>query len=241
MQNWKVDMMSALGESVSFGRFLTEPLEWGKWSAFAHNRYLEEAAVQARPGSVAQKKAFFEEHYGRKKKRKSEDHSAAADDSRGLEVSAEEDASRTTSSAESSCMTDQALAPGDEETGVMDCGAPCVSHEAESSCMTDQAPAPGDEETGVMDCGAPCASHEPVGVAEELASITDAVSPCRMDAPVDELCYLEGGNVQVAGAVLESQEMKHLCSSNLMAAVVAVNKQLLKVTDTLSYHILLLV
>ena len=58
-QGWKADMMSALGESVSFGRFLSEPLEWGKWSAFAHNRYLEEASRQSRPGSVAQKKAFF--------------------------------------------------------------------------------------------------------------------------------------------------------------------------------------
>uniref|UniRef100_A0A0E0FB58 TPX2 C-terminal domain-containing protein n=1 Tax=Oryza meridionalis TaxID=40149 RepID=A0A0E0FB58_9ORYZ len=67
-QSWKAEMMSALGESVSFGRFLAEPLEWGKWSAFAHNRYLEEAAHQSRPGSVAQKKAFFEAHYARKRK-----------------------------------------------------------------------------------------------------------------------------------------------------------------------------
>ena len=209
MQNWKADMMSALGESVSFGRFLTEPLEWGKWSAFAHNRYLEEAAVQARPGSVAQKKAFFEAHYARKKKRKSEDHGAAAGDDAGLEAgAAEEDggsaASRPSSSAESSCMTDQAPAPGDEET--------CGSGEA-----------------GVVDCGGPRASDEPVGVPEELAvaAITDAVGPYRMDAPMDGLCCKEDGNELVAGAVSESLEKKDLCSSNLV--VVAVEKQPLKV------------
>ncbi|KAG2628702.1 protein WVD2-like 7 isoform X2 [Panicum virgatum] len=207
--NWKADMMSALGESVSFGRFLTEPLEWGKWSAFAHNRYLEEAAVQARPGSVAQKKAFFESHYARKKKRKSEDHGAAAGDDGGLEAGAAEEeggsaASRPSSSAESSCMTDQAPAPGDEET--------CGSGEA-----------------GVVDCGGPRASDEPAEVAEELAvaAITDAVGPSnRMDAPVDGLCHREGGNELVAGAVSELLEKKNLCSSNLV--VVAVEKQPLK-------------
>ncbi|KAG2620347.1 protein WVD2-like 7 isoform X2 [Panicum virgatum] len=216
-RNWKADMMSALGESVSFGRFLTEPPEWGKWSAFAHNRYLEEAAVQARPGSVAQKKAFFEAHYARKKKRKSEDHGAAAGADAGLEAgAAEEDggsaASRPSSSAESSCMTDQAPAPGDEET--------CGSGEA-----------------GVVDCGGPRASDEPVGVPEELAvaAITDAVGPYRMDAPMDGLCCKEDGNELVAGAVSESLEKKDLCSSNLV--VVAVEKQPLKESSLVNQDI----
>ncbi|XVE84091.1 hypothetical protein DITRI_Ditri16bG0141500 [Diplodiscus trichospermus] len=52
-----------LGQSVSFGRFMTEPLAWEKWSKFSHNKYVEEAERYARPGSVAQKKAFFEAHY----------------------------------------------------------------------------------------------------------------------------------------------------------------------------------
>lgn len=55
--------MHALGESVSFGRFMTESLSWEKWSTFSHNRYVEEAERYAKPGSVAQKKAFFEAHY----------------------------------------------------------------------------------------------------------------------------------------------------------------------------------
>lgn len=55
--------MHALGESISFGRYMTESLSWEKWSTFSHNRYVEEAERYAKPGSVAQKKAFFEAHY----------------------------------------------------------------------------------------------------------------------------------------------------------------------------------
>ncbi|KAF5457330.1 hypothetical protein F2P56_021440 [Juglans regia] len=53
----------ALGQSISFGRFMSESLAWDKWSTFSHNRYVEEAERYSRPGSVAQKKAFFEAHY----------------------------------------------------------------------------------------------------------------------------------------------------------------------------------
>jgi hypothetical protein len=204
IQNWKADMMSALGESVSFGRFLTEPLEWGKWSAFAHNRYLDEAAVQARPGSVAQKKAFFEAHYARKK-RKSEDHAAARDDVAGGDgdLEAAEDggaASWSLSAAESSCMTDEPSAPAEEVC----CGW----------------------EDGVVDCG-DSASDKAVHVPEELAAITDAVGPsCRM-APTNEMCHMEGSD-QVVGAVLQLQK-QDLCMDSLTAVDAT-----LKVTDTSS-------
>ncbi|KAB2023077.1 hypothetical protein ES319_D07G256600v1 [Gossypium barbadense] len=52
-----------LGQSISFGRFMSESLAWEKWSTFSHNKYVEEAERYARPGSVAQKKSFFEAHY----------------------------------------------------------------------------------------------------------------------------------------------------------------------------------
>ncbi|KAL0450744.1 UNVERIFIED_CONTAM: protein WVD2-like 7 [Sesamum latifolium] len=55
--------MHALGDSISFGRFMTESLSWEKWSTFSHKKYVEEAERYAQPGSVAQKKAFFEAHY----------------------------------------------------------------------------------------------------------------------------------------------------------------------------------
>lgn len=55
--------IQALGQSVSFGRFVSESLAWEKWSTFSHNKYVEEAERYSRPGSVAQKKAFFEAHY----------------------------------------------------------------------------------------------------------------------------------------------------------------------------------
>lgn len=57
--------MNALGESISFGRFMTESLAWEKWSSFSSKRHVEEAERYAQPGSVAQKKAFFEAHYKR--------------------------------------------------------------------------------------------------------------------------------------------------------------------------------
>ncbi|KAK9108363.1 hypothetical protein Syun_024374 [Stephania yunnanensis] len=60
----------ALGESVSFGRFMSESLAWEKWSSFNHNRYLEEVEKYSKPGSVAQKKAYFEAHYKKIAERK---------------------------------------------------------------------------------------------------------------------------------------------------------------------------
>lgn len=45
---------------------MTESLAWEKWSAFSHNRYQEELEKFSKPGSVAQKKAYFEARYKRK-------------------------------------------------------------------------------------------------------------------------------------------------------------------------------
>uniref|UniRef100_A0A7N0ZS52 TPX2 C-terminal domain-containing protein n=1 Tax=Kalanchoe fedtschenkoi TaxID=63787 RepID=A0A7N0ZS52_KALFE len=63
------DPMHALGDSVSFGRFMTSSSDssaWDRWSNSSHKRYVEEAAKYSQPGSVAQKKAFFEAYYKRK-------------------------------------------------------------------------------------------------------------------------------------------------------------------------------
>ncbi|KAF2292825.1 hypothetical protein GH714_029209 [Hevea brasiliensis] len=57
------DPLRALTESISFGRFMSESLAWEKWSTFSHNRYLEEVEQFSKPGSVAQKRAYFEAHY----------------------------------------------------------------------------------------------------------------------------------------------------------------------------------
>ncbi|XP_076959586.1 uncharacterized protein LOC143635714 [Bidens hawaiensis] len=67
-----------LGDSVSFGRFASESLAWDKWSAFPHKRYVEEAKSYAQPGSVAQKKAFFEAHYKKVAAQKAAAEAAAA-------------------------------------------------------------------------------------------------------------------------------------------------------------------
>ncbi|MED6170161.1 hypothetical protein PIB30_028247 [Stylosanthes scabra] len=62
----------ALQVSVSFGRFDNDSLSWERWSAFSPNKYLEEVEKCATPGSVAQKKAYFEAHYKNIAARKAE-------------------------------------------------------------------------------------------------------------------------------------------------------------------------
>ncbi|KAM3372305.1 hypothetical protein ACQJBY_019283 [Aegilops geniculata] len=152
-RDWKAEMMSALGESVSFGRFLSEPLEWGRWSAFEHNRYLEEAAGQSRPGSVAQKKAFFEEHYARKRKSADLDD---VDEGRDVDTDAAYGGGGEAWSAGSSCMTDEPA--GEEETGGVDSGAP-------------------------EDCGAVVDAAVPVEAPQELEAVADGAAPsCRLDS-----------------------------------------------------------
>ncbi|KAJ0678424.1 hypothetical protein HanOQP8_Chr12g0447811 [Helianthus annuus] len=56
-------MGESLGVSVSFGKYENDALSWEKWSTFSPNKYLEEVGKCSTPGSVAQKKAFFEAHY----------------------------------------------------------------------------------------------------------------------------------------------------------------------------------
>ncbi|CAH8358841.1 unnamed protein product [Eruca vesicaria subsp. sativa] len=62
----------SLQVSVSFGRFENDSLSWEKFSAFSPNKYLEEVGKFATPGSVAQKKAYFEAHYKKVADRKAE-------------------------------------------------------------------------------------------------------------------------------------------------------------------------
>ncbi|WCJ33536.1 TPX2 (targeting protein for Xklp2) protein family [Euphorbia peplus] len=49
--------------SISFGRFESEDLSWEKRSSFSHNKYLAEVEKCSKPGSVIQKKAYFEAHF----------------------------------------------------------------------------------------------------------------------------------------------------------------------------------
>ncbi|CAK9137368.1 unnamed protein product [Ilex paraguariensis] len=63
-----------------------ETLAWEKWSSFTQNRYMEEVEKYSKPGSVAEKKAYFEAHYKRKAAKKAavlleQDHAAANDSS----------------------------------------------------------------------------------------------------------------------------------------------------------------
>ncbi|KAE8705460.1 Auxin efflux carrier family protein isoform 1 [Hibiscus syriacus] len=57
---------SLLSGSISFGRFENEPLAWERRSSFSYNIYLEEVEKFSKPGSVIEKKAYFEAHFRRK-------------------------------------------------------------------------------------------------------------------------------------------------------------------------------
>ncbi|KAM1960287.1 hypothetical protein EV2_021201 [Malus domestica] len=52
--------------SISFGRFENEVLYWEKWSSFSRNRYVEEVEKCLKPGSVIERKAYFEAHFKKK-------------------------------------------------------------------------------------------------------------------------------------------------------------------------------
>ncbi|KAL8549616.1 hypothetical protein ACS0TY_008457 [Phlomoides rotata] len=52
--------------SISFGRFESEGVCWERRSSFLHNRYLEEVEKCSKPGSVTEKKAYFEAHFRKK-------------------------------------------------------------------------------------------------------------------------------------------------------------------------------
>ncbi|KVI05469.1 protein WVD2-like 7 isoform X1 [Cynara cardunculus var. scolymus] len=62
--NFQADLLHS--GSISFGRFESESLSWERRSSFSHNRYLEEVEKYSKPGSVTEKKAYFEAHFRRK-------------------------------------------------------------------------------------------------------------------------------------------------------------------------------
>uniref|UniRef100_A0A7C9B0P1 TPX2 C-terminal domain-containing protein n=1 Tax=Opuntia streptacantha TaxID=393608 RepID=A0A7C9B0P1_OPUST len=72
VENKMGESVPCLQESVSFGRFEHDSLCWERWSTFPTNKYLEEVEKCSTPGSVAQKKAYFEAHYKKIAARKTE-------------------------------------------------------------------------------------------------------------------------------------------------------------------------
>lgn len=62
--NFQADLLHS--GSISFGRFESESLSWERRSIFSHNRYLEEVEKYSKPGTVTEKKAYFEAQFRRK-------------------------------------------------------------------------------------------------------------------------------------------------------------------------------
>ncbi|KAL3337348.1 hypothetical protein AABB24_029816 [Solanum stoloniferum] len=109
-------LLRALSTSVSFGRFMSESLDWEKWSSFTHNRYLEEVGKYAKPGSVAEKKAYFEAQHKKAAAKKAalllEQQNAAVDESSDLNVTNQNNDHSTVNSE----LTEPSSCVGIEET-----------------------------------------------------------------------------------------------------------------------------
>lgn len=84
-----------LGESVSFGRFAVDSVSWVKRSSFNHNQYLEEIGNCSTPGSVRQKKAYFEAYYKAIAERKALENALAEETSNGNETIGTDDTEAT--------------------------------------------------------------------------------------------------------------------------------------------------
>ncbi|KAK1365807.1 Formin-like protein 8 [Heracleum sosnowskyi] len=105
----------ALEVSISFGRFENDSLSWEKWSTFSPNKYLEEVEKCSTPGSVAQKKAYFEAHYKKIAARKAElleqENMMRTDSSRSNELNcADYSTSTSGTEAEHGTLNGQSLA-----------------------------------------------------------------------------------------------------------------------------------
>lgn len=103
VENKMSESVPCLQESVSFGRFEHDSLCWERWSTFPTNKYLEEVEKCSTPGSVAQKKAYFEAHYKRIAARKAE--LLDLEKKRETELMSSEDHSQT--SMGSACNTSE--------------------------------------------------------------------------------------------------------------------------------------
>lgn len=88
---------------------MSESLAWEKWSAFSHNRYQEELEKFSKPGSVAQKKAYFEAHYKRKAAQK-----AAAELEEANTVSVITQVETEDKSCTNSCVNSEPLRPNNQ-------------------------------------------------------------------------------------------------------------------------------
>lgn len=95
---------------------MSESLDWEKWSSFTHNRYLEEVGKYAKPGSVAEKKAYFEAQHRKAAAKKSalllEQQNAAVDESSDLNVTNQNNDHSTVNSE----LTEPSSCVGIEET-----------------------------------------------------------------------------------------------------------------------------
>lgn len=148
--------------SVSFGRFENDALSWEKWSSFSPNKYLEEVGTLSTPGSVAQKKAYFEAHYKKITARKAEEmelEKSMSPLSPSPNMSSKEDFLENSSenSTESGSFNDERLVQdaAEEEACVTDLKKVVIASEEKDSAISSKEDDEGASVNGVVDNIAP--------------------------------------------------------------------------------------
>ncbi|XP_057774730.1 protein WVD2-like 7 isoform X2 [Salvia miltiorrhiza] len=154
--------------SVSFGRFENDALSWEKWSSFSPNKYLEEVGSLSTPGSVAQKKAYFEAHYKKIAARKAEEMEQDSSISPIIPSPSKEDHSANSSEngAEFDLFSDERLV---EEVGVEACATALTNVVIADEEKDDSARSSKEDEEGSCMNGV-VASEEETGASVESGS-----------------------------------------------------------------------
>ncbi|XP_027772738.1 protein WVD2-like 7 isoform X3 [Solanum pennellii] len=186
----------ALSTSVSFGRFMSESLDWEKWSSFTHNRYLEEVGKYAKPGSVAEKKAYFEAQHKKAAAKKAalllEQQNAAVDKSSDLNVTNQNNDHYTGNSE----LTEPSSCVGIEET---------QREEGELNVTTQLI----DMESELTENGSYEGTEEALGDQDHLNVTNPTVDHCtmRFELPenrshmgIEEVQGNEGDNITTCGS-----------------------------------------
>lgn len=174
----------ALEVSISFGRFENDSLSWEKWSTFSPNKYLEEVEKCSTPGSVAQKKAYFEAHYKKIAARKAElleqENMMRTDSSRSNELNYTDYSTSTSGTdAERGILNGQSFAEEvDLETNSLS--------EVSSSLVNESAKANGNANANALECQNSLVESADVEINQNI-QFEEVKNPEKADVTMDEI------------------------------------------------------
>lgn len=188
--------------SVSFGRFENDALSWEKWSSFSPNKYLDEAGSLSTPGSVAQKKAYFEAHYKKIATQKSEQFEQENPMEPRVTSSQDEPTINNHNENSSGMHANFESCDGEKSNGI-------VAHEAMADEAKDE-----DTSTVVVDQGACCSGFTDIVILgedkEEASTAVEDLNPMDEEAKKETNVLVADGELtrKVAVPVEEETPLK---------------------------------